>query len=30
MVFAWAPRNAGVDKNSHYAFLGLLPVPQGG
>jgi hypothetical protein len=27
MVFAWAPRNAGVDKNSHYAFLGLLPAP---
>jgi hypothetical protein len=27
MVFAWAPRNAGVDKNSHYAFLGLLPKP---
>ena len=30
MAFAWAPRNAGVDKNSHYAFLGLLPVPRGG
>ena len=29
MVFAWAPRNAGADKNHHYAFLGLLPVPQG-
>jgi hypothetical protein len=27
MVFAWAPCNAGVDKNSHYAFLGLLPAP---
>jgi len=27
MVFAWAPRNAGVDKNNHYAFLGLLPAP---
>ena len=30
MLFAWAPCNAGVDKNSLYAFLGLLPVPQGG
>jgi hypothetical protein len=30
MVFAWAPRNAGVDKNSHYAFLGLLPPPVRG
>ena len=30
MVFAWAPCNAGVAKNSLYAFLGLLPVPQGG
>jgi hypothetical protein len=30
MVFAWAPRNAGVDKNSHYAFLGLLPAPVKG
>jgi len=30
MVFAWAPCNAGVDKNCHYAFLGLLPRPHGG
>ena len=30
MVFAWAPCNAGVDKNSHYAFLGLLPAPVRG
>ena len=30
MVFAWAPRNAGVAKNSHYAFLGLLPPPVRG
>jgi len=30
MVFAWAPCNAGVDKNSHYAFLGLLPAPKNG
>ena len=30
MVFAWAPRNAGVDKNSHYAFLGLLSAPAKG
>ena len=30
MVFAWAPCNAGVDKNGHYAFLGLLPVPVRG
>jgi hypothetical protein len=28
MVFAWAPCNAGVDKNRHYAFLGLLPAPM--
>jgi hypothetical protein len=27
MVFAWAPRNAGVHQNHHYAFLGLLPAP---
>jgi hypothetical protein len=27
MVFAWAPRYAGVDKNHHYAFIGLLPAP---
>jgi hypothetical protein len=30
MMFAWAPRNPGVDKNSHYAFLGLLPAPVKG
>jgi hypothetical protein len=30
MVFAWAPCNAGVDKNHHYAFLGLLPAPVRG
>jgi hypothetical protein len=30
MVFAWTPCNAGADKNSHYAFLGLLPVPVRG
>jgi len=30
MVSAWAPCNAGVDKNRHYAFLGLLPTPRGG
>ena len=30
MVFAWAPCNAGVDKNSLYAFLGLLPAPTKG
>jgi hypothetical protein len=30
MVFAWAPCNPGVDKNSHYAFLGLLPAPARG
>jgi hypothetical protein len=30
MVFAWAPCNAGVDKNTHYAFLGLLPAPVRG
>jgi len=30
MVFAWAPCNAGVDKNSHYAFLGLLSAPVRG
>jgi len=30
MVFAWAPCNAGVDKNTHYAFLGLLPAPVKG
>ena len=30
MVYAWAPCNAGVDKNSHYAFLGLLSRPVRG
>jgi hypothetical protein len=30
MVFAWAPCNAGVDKNHHYAFLGLLSAPVRG
>ncbi len=30
MVFAWAPCNAGVDKNSHYSFLGLLSAPVRG
>ncbi len=30
MVFAWAPCHAGVDKNTHYAFLGLLPAPVRG
>jgi hypothetical protein len=30
MVFGWAPRNPGVSRNSHYAFLGLLPVPAKG
>ena len=30
MVFGWAPYNAGVDKNSLYAFLGLAPAPEGG
>jgi hypothetical protein len=30
MVFAWAPRNAGVKKNTHYAFLGLMPAPVRG
>jgi hypothetical protein len=30
MVFAWAPRNAGVRKNTHYAFLGLLSAPVKG
>jgi hypothetical protein len=29
MVFAWAPRNAGVAVNSLYAFIGLLPEPDG-
>ena len=30
MVFAWAPRNAGVAKNGLYAFLGLLLAPTKG
>ena len=30
MVYAWAPCNAGVDKNSHYSFLGLLSRPVRG
>jgi hypothetical protein len=30
MVFAWAPRNAGVAKNGLYAFLGLLSAPAKG
>ena len=30
MVFAWAPCNAGVDKNSLYAFIGLSPAPMRG
>jgi hypothetical protein len=30
MVFAWAPCNAGVRKNTHYAFLGHLPAPVKG
>ncbi len=30
MVFAWAPCNAGVEKNSLYAFLGLPPAPVNG
>jgi hypothetical protein len=30
MVFGWAPRNAGVEKNTNYAFLGLLGPPEGG
>ena len=30
MVFAWAPCNAGADKNTHYAFLGLPPPPVKG
>jgi hypothetical protein len=30
MVFAWAPCNPGVSRNSHYAFLGLLPPPWKG
>ena len=30
MIFAWAPCNAGVAKNSLYAFLGLPPPPTNG
>jgi hypothetical protein len=30
MVFAWAPCNAGVARNSLYVFLGLLPEPVAG
>ena len=30
MLYAWAPCNAGVDKNSLYAFLGLPPAPTNG
>jgi len=30
MVFAWAPCNPGVSRNSHYAFLGLLAAPAKG
>jgi hypothetical protein len=30
MVFAWAPCRPGSLKNSHYAFLGLLPPPVKG
>ena len=30
MVYAWAPCNPGVSRNSHYAFLGLLPAPVKG
>ena len=30
MVFGWAPYRPGVIKNSHYAFLGLLPAPANG
>ena len=30
MVYAWAPCNAGVDKNGLYVFLGLLPAPVRG
>ena len=27
MIYGWAPLNAGVAKNSLYAFLGLVPAP---
>jgi hypothetical protein len=30
MVYAWAPSNPGVEKNSNYAYLGLLPAPEDG
>ena len=30
MVQGWAPQNAGTEKNSLYAFLGLLPPPADG
>jgi hypothetical protein len=30
MLYAWAPCNAGVAKNSKYVFLGLLPAPTKG
>lgn len=30
MVFGWAPCNAGAEKNSLYAFLGLLRPPANG
>lgn len=30
MLFAWAPVNAGVEKNSNYAYLGLSPAPHDG
>jgi hypothetical protein len=30
MVYAWAPCNAGVEKNGLYAFLGLLRAPVRG
>jgi hypothetical protein len=30
MLFAWTPLNAGVDRNSNYVFLGLLPAAHHG
>ena len=30
MVYAWAPLNAGVEKNSNFVYLGLLPAPDDG
>jgi hypothetical protein len=30
MVYAWTPCRPGVRRNSHYAFLGLLPAPVKG